>query len=117
MAERTKVEVGQVWTWQNSKDSFRITRLDRYYGNAYAEASNGQGYGEEIFCCLDKEGYPIQSEVADSEWVHWTITLPEVAPVAEAAQPPGLTFAQWLTAPRPGNCVCDIPRHQCRFHR
>lgn len=25
-------------------------------------------------------------------------------------------FALW-TAPRPGNCGCDIPREQCDFHR
>lgn len=105
---RVKLEVGQVWRYKNSPNTFTITRVT-------AKASyHRDSRGELIFAHCDGEDWI--AEISD-DWLMIGMTgmvgakgvAPDIAPAHKD------TFA-FFKAVAPGNCPCNIPQSQCSFH-
>lgn len=78
--------------------------------------SNGNWKNPEcLFGCLNADGTPNNWDKA------WTIERPEVVSSVSLSPAPKLVSLDEETAffrrVPAGNCACNIPRHQCRFHR
>jgi hypothetical protein len=98
-------------------NGYKITRLDGY--RVYGKRDGGQ---EALFDTIDANGRCNGAIV--SLWEYVEEVAPAPPPITKRsgmlAPPPedrieAAVYA-FFTAPKPGNCACNIPRQQCRYH-
>jgi hypothetical protein len=105
----TVVKVGQVWKSDGRTDTYKITRIDGL--QSYVIRADLKGVQREfIFGELKSDG---TTDGWDPRWYP-----EEIAEVAKVSKSSGYQDdLDFFKATAPGNCVCNVTRSECTFHR
>jgi hypothetical protein len=119
MKTRRLVQIGQVWK-NATIGAFKITKIVNRQVFAVAWHIHEQVFGrsEEEFAVVADDGYT--SSAIEETWVVEEPCFPVLLKKSIhgiAATETRSEEMEFFSRPHPGNCKCDIPKHQCRFHK